>query len=70
MILQTRLISNELDGLKILDNPIGSIFLVDIDDKDICIWENPITKNVRPVTVIKELQNDDLIPMECLELIY
>jgi hypothetical protein len=69
MIVKARLISNELDGSKIVDHEVGSIFLIDLDEKDACWWQCPNENKSRVVMVVKEIDNEELIPMECLELI-
>jgi len=69
MIVQAKLISNELNGQRITERQVGSILLVELDSRMASHWVDPKDKQTKVIEVVYSAEdNDEIFPLNCIEM--
>ena len=69
MIIKARLKTKDLDGIEIMDAPIGKEYLVELDSKTMIDWFNLDYDHGRKVEAVIDVVNGGWLPIEVLDIL-
>ena len=69
MVVPARLKTQEIDGIKVTDKPVGTQYLIDLNSKEEVQWFNNEHKHGRKLIAVRVVDEDDgYLPFEMLEV--
>lgn len=67
MILQAKLISNVLEGIELVNAPVGKLYLIDLDSKTDLLWISDGKHKL--IKCYYEIDGETMIPCDLLEFL-